>query len=84
MFTSSRTAALDSMLWGRSEFLKKAGRGGGGGGGLHLLIGRVHGERLKGAGGLTADVDVRIQQRGNKHLRITSRAQIAAQACIAP
>ena len=87
MFTSSRTAPLDLMLWGRSEFLKKAGRGGGvggGGDGLHLLIGRVHGERLQGAGGLAADVDVGIQQQGNKHLRITSRAQRAAQACNTP
>jgi shikimate 5-dehydrogenase len=44
----------------------------------------VHGERLQGAGGLAADVDVGIQQQGNKHLRITSRAQRAAQACNTP
>ncbi len=80
MFTSSRTAPLDLMLWGRSEFLKKAGRGGG----VHLLIGRVHRERLQGAGGLAADVDVGIQQQRNKHLRITSRAQRAAQAGVTP
>ncbi len=80
MFTSSRTAPLDLMLWGRSEFLKKMGRGGG----VHLLIGRVHGERLQGAGGLAADVDIGIQQQRNKHLRIMSRAQHAARACVTP
>lgn len=80
MFTSSRTAPLDLMLWGRSEFLKKMGRGGG----VHLLIGRVHGERLQGAGGLATDVDIGIQQQRNKHLRIMSRAQHAARACVTP